>query len=94
MLNMLQLVGGSLGLAVLVAVFGTSTRHAAQHPVAGLTAFQQSQHVWAHGVATTFLIAAILDVASLLVILLVIRTKRAAPEAEPARQLEQEPVAS
>jgi len=94
MLNMLQLVGGSLGLAVLVAVFGTSTRHAAQHPIAGLTAFQQSQHVWAHGVATAFLIAAILDVASLLVILLVIRTKRPAPEAEPARQLEQEPVAS
>jgi hypothetical protein len=95
MLNMLQLVGGSLGLAVLVAVFGTATRHAAQHPVAGLTAFQQSQHVWAHGVASAFLIAAILDVASLLVILLVIRTKRPAPaEPEPVLRLEQEPVAS
>jgi EmrB/QacA subfamily drug resistance transporter len=95
MLNMLQLVGGSLGLAVLVAVFGTATRHAAQHPAAGLTAFQQSQHVWAHGVASAFLIAAILDVASLLVILLVIRTKRPAPEAAaPALQVEQEPVAS
>jgi MFS family permease len=95
MLNMLQLVGGSLGLAVLVAVFGTATRHAAQHPAAGLTAFQQSQHVWAHGVASAFLIAAILDVASLLVILLVIRTKRpASAEAEPVALLEQEPVAS
>jgi EmrB/QacA subfamily drug resistance transporter len=95
MLNMLQLVGGSLGLAVLVAVWGTASRHAAQHPAAGLTAFAQSQHAWAHGVASAFLIAAILDVASLLVILLVIRTKRPAPEAAaPALQVEQEPVAS
>ena len=51
--------------------------------------------MWAHGVASAFLIAAILDVASLLVILLVIRTKRPAPaEAEPVMHLEQEPVAS
>jgi EmrB/QacA subfamily drug resistance transporter len=94
MLNMLQLVGGSLGLAILVAVFGTSTGNAARHPVAGLTAFAQSQHVWAHGAASAFLLAAILDVASLLVILLVIRTKKPAPVAAPARQAEQEPVAS
>ena len=72
-----------------------ATIHAAQHPAAGLTAFAQSQHAWAHGVASAFLIAAILDVASLLVILLVIRTKRpASAEAEPVALLEQEPVAS
>jgi EmrB/QacA subfamily drug resistance transporter len=94
MLNMLQLVGGSLGLAILVAVFGTSTADAARHPVAGLTPFAQSQHVWAHGAASAFLLAAILDVASLLVILLVIRTKRPELMAAPARQAEQEPVAS
>ena len=77
MLNMLQLVGGSLGLAVLVAVFGTSTRHAASRPVPGLTPFAQAQHVLAHGIASAFLLAAILDVAALLVILLVIRTGQA-----------------
>jgi EmrB/QacA subfamily drug resistance transporter len=94
MLNMLQLVGGSLGLAVLVAVFGTSSRNAAQHPVPGLTPFAQGQHVLAHGIGTAFLLAAILDVASLLVILLVIRVKQAARAPVPAREAEQEAIAS
>jgi len=88
MVNMLQLVGGSIGLAVLVAVFGTAYRSAARHPVPGLTPFAQGQHLWAHGVAASFLLAAILDVASLLVIILVIRVRKAAPapaaEREPA----------
>jgi EmrB/QacA subfamily drug resistance transporter len=90
MLNMLQLVGGSLGLAVLVAVFGTAYRTATLHPAAGLTPFAQGQHAFAHGVGASFLLAAILDVASLLVILLVIRIKKAAPApAEPAAAAEQ-----
>jgi EmrB/QacA subfamily drug resistance transporter len=82
MLNMLQLVGGSLGLAVLVAVFGTASRHAASHPVPGLTQLAQTQHVLAHGIASAFLLAAVLDFAALLVILLVIRTRQ--PAATPA----------
>jgi EmrB/QacA subfamily drug resistance transporter len=94
MLNMLQLVGGSLGLAVLVAVFGTASRNAAQHPVPGLSPLAQGQHVLAHGIGTAFLLAAILDVASLLVILLVIRVKQAAPTPVPARDAEQEAIAS
>jgi EmrB/QacA subfamily drug resistance transporter len=94
MLNMLQLVGGSLGLAVLVAVFGTASRNAAQHPVPGLSPLAQGQHVLAHGIGTAFLLAAILDVASLLVILLVIRVKQAAPTPVPAREAEQEAIAS
>jgi EmrB/QacA subfamily drug resistance transporter len=83
MVNMLQLVGGSLGLAVLVAVFGTASNNAARHPVAGLSAVAQGQHILAHGIASAFLLAAILDVAALLVIITVIRIKRvAAPSAE------------
>ncbi len=94
MVNMLQLAGGSLGLAVLVAAFGTAYRGAAGHPVAGLTSFAQGQHQFAHGVAAAFLLAAILDVASLLVILLVIRVRQAAPAAESAREPEPEAIAS
>ena len=87
MLNMLQLVGGSLGLAVLVAVFGTASRSAAAHPAAGLTAFAVRQHAFAHGVGMSFLLAAILDIASLLVILLVIRVKTSpAVASAPARR--------
>ena len=69
MVNVMQQVGGSLGLAVLVAVFGTASQNAHQHPVPGLTAAAQGQHVLAHGMATAFGVAAIFNVASLLVIL-------------------------
>ncbi|HEX6522823.1 MAG TPA: MFS transporter [Streptosporangiaceae bacterium] len=95
MVNMLQLVGGSLGLAVLVAAFGTVSRNAALHPVAGLSAFAQGQHQFAHGVSAAFLLATILDVASLLVIILVIRVRKAAPAvAATATEPEPEAVAS
>jgi EmrB/QacA subfamily drug resistance transporter len=83
LVNMLQLVGGALGLGVLVAVYGTASRHAASHPVAGLTPFAQSQHVLAHGMAAAFGFAAILDVCSLLVVVTLIRTRKLAP---PGRQ--------
>jgi EmrB/QacA subfamily drug resistance transporter len=94
MVNMLQLVGGSLGLAVLVAVYGTASRDALRHPVAGLTSIAQGQHALAHGIASAFLLAAILDVASLLVILLVIRTRKPVPATESARETAPEAVAS
>ena len=38
MVNVMQQLGGSVGLAVLVAVFGTATRDSLAHPVAGLSA--------------------------------------------------------
>jgi hypothetical protein len=94
MLNMLQLVGGSLGLAVLVAVFGTASRDALRHPVAGLTPLAQGQRVLAHGIGSAFLLAAILDIACLLVIVLVIRIKKPAPAVVPARENRREAVAS
>ena len=34
MVNVMQQVGGALGLAILVTVFGTASRNAAAHPVA------------------------------------------------------------
>jgi MFS family permease len=79
LVNMLQLVGGALGLGVLVAVYGTATSHAASHPVAGLAPLAQSQHVLTHGMATAFGFAAILNVCSLLVIVTLIRTRKHAP---------------
>ena len=94
LVNMLQLVGGALGLGVLVAVYGTASRHAASHPLAGLTPFAQSQHVITHGMAAAFGFAAILNVCSLLVIVTLIRTRKLAPAAVPASKPQQEAVAS
>jgi hypothetical protein len=80
MVNVMQQVGGALGLAVLVAGFGTASRNAQQHPLPGLTAAAQAQHVLAHGMATAFGLAAIFNVASLLVIVALIRARKLAPQ--------------
>ena len=90
LVDVMQQVGGSLGLAVLVAVFGTASRNAAGHPPPGLTAAAQGQHALAHGMAAPFGLAAIFNAASLLVIVALIRTRKLvppraeAPEQEPA----------
>ena len=94
LVNMLQLVGGALGLGVLVSVYGTSVRHAAGHPVAGLTPLAQSQHVVTHGIGTSFAFAALLDVCSLLVIITLIKTRRLTPAPAPAPRPHEEAIAS
>jgi hypothetical protein len=88
MVNVMQQVGGSLGLAVLVAVFGTASQNAARHPVAG-TAAQALQSAHVHGMATAFLLATILDVVTLLVIITLIRARPPMPAPRPAEEEEQ-----
>ena len=60
MVNVMQQVGGSLGLAILVTVFGTAYRHAGGGVHQALV----------HGVSAAFSVAALFDVAALLVIAL------------------------
>jgi hypothetical protein len=62
-------------------VYGTASRHAASHPLAGLTPLAASQHVLTHGMAVAFGFASILDVCSLLVIVTLIRAPK--PGAAP-----------
>jgi MFS family permease len=81
MVNVMQQLGGSLGLAALVTVFGSASRNAAAHPLAGATPLAQAHHVLTHGMATSFLVAAIFDVCALLVILITIRGPRRRPPA-------------
>ena len=73
MVNVMQQLGGSLGLAVLVAVYGTARRSALAHPVAGLSAAAFQQHALAHGMAEAFALAAVLDAAALLILAVLIR---------------------
>ena len=88
MVNVMQQVGGALGLAVLVAVFGTARRDAARHPLAGATPVLQAHTALAHGMATAFLLAAVFDAVSLIVIIALIRTR--APISAPPRAAEAE----
>jgi MFS family permease len=82
LVNMLQLVGGALGLGVLVAVYGTASGHAV------------SPHAVTHGIAAAFGFAALLDVGSLLVIIAMIRTRRLMPAPAPAPRPKEEAIAS
>ena len=89
MVNVMQQVGGSLGLAVLVAVFGTSVRNAGRHPLAGASPALQAHRVLAHGISTAFLLAAILDVVTLVVIIALIRARPQVPAPRPAEEQEE-----
>jgi EmrB/QacA subfamily drug resistance transporter len=90
MVNVMQQVGGSLGLAALVTVYGSASRNAVAHPLAGATAIAQAHHVLTHGMATSFLVATIFDVCALLVILITIRGPQATPARAPVRALPNE----
>jgi EmrB/QacA subfamily drug resistance transporter len=86
MVNVMQQVGGSLGLAVLVTAFSSATRTAAAHPVAGLSRLAQAHLTVLHGMSSAFTLAAVLDVLALLVVLTVMRERQTAPIAGPSER--------
>jgi EmrB/QacA subfamily drug resistance transporter len=67
LVNVGQQVGGALGLAILVTIFGTASRSAARHPLAGVTAEVQARAVLAHGVSSAFTASAVFTACALLV---------------------------
>lgn len=67
LLQTLQWLGGTLGLSILVTVFGTATRHATGSPAAVLT----------HGASRAFGAGTLIALAALLVAAFVIRGRRA-----------------
>jgi len=71
MVNVTQQVGGALGLAILVTVFGSTRRAAVRLPHPGPV-----HQVLTHAMASSFGAAAIFDVCALLVILLAIRMRQ------------------
>jgi EmrB/QacA subfamily drug resistance transporter len=77
MVNVMQQVGGALGLAILVTIYGTASRAAAAHPLLHATAAAQAQHVRVHGMAASFTAAAIFDAVALIVIAALIRVRPA-----------------
>ena len=79
LVNVTQQVGGSLGLAVLVTVFGTASRHAAAQPSHGRTVVEQSQHVFVAGASTALTVAAGLLLLTVVVVSQLHRTPRPSP---------------
>ena len=73
LMNAMQQVGGSLGLAVLVTVFGTASRGADTVP--GGTAVEQAHHAFAVGADWAFLTAAALLLLTLSLIVGLVRSR-------------------
>jgi len=79
MVNVMQQVGGALGLAVLVTVFGSASRSAVSP--AGASAAERAQHAFVVGADRGFLVAAAFLAATVLLVLFAIRSKPKAPVA-------------
>jgi EmrB/QacA subfamily drug resistance transporter len=84
MVNVMQQVGGALGLAILVTIYGTASRTAAAHPLLHATAAAQVQRVRVHGMSASFTAAAIFDAVALIIIGAFIRMRQPAAPAAPA----------
>jgi MFS family permease len=81
-LQTMQQVGGSLGIAILVTVFGSASRDAATHVVARAHPQAQAVNVFAHGVASAFSVGTVFAVCILAVAVLAINaqaSRRSAP---------------
>ena len=76
MVNVMQQVGGALGLAILVTVYGTASRAAAAHPLLRATAAAQAHYVRVHGMAASFTTAAVFDAVAFLVVWAAIRIRQ------------------
>ncbi|MCW2598890.1 MAG: transporter [Frankiales bacterium] len=77
LVNAVQQVGGALGVAVLVTIFGSASRHAASHPQPGWNALQQAHHAFVYGADRAFLASAMFLVAAIALIAIALQTHTA-----------------
>jgi EmrB/QacA subfamily drug resistance transporter len=87
LVNVMQQVGGSLGLAVLVTIFGSATRHARAHAPTGLSGKALADHVTVVGVDRAFEVGTAFLVVVLLLVIFAIRSE---PQPAGPPTLEQE----
>ncbi len=88
LINVVQQVGGSLGLAILVTVFGIASRKAADRPVSNPV--EQAHRAMVRGVGSAFSLATIFMASTFIIAVFAIRGK---PRSEPIA-VSMEPVAA
>jgi hypothetical protein len=81
LVNVMQQVGGSLGLAVLVTVFGSASRSAAGHPAAGV---DPAVYAFVHGAERAFAVGSGLLALTVIMILAMRPTRRPVRPSGPA----------
>ena len=84
MVNVMQQVGGALGLAILVTIFGNAARTAARHVTPVTSPLAAAHQVITHGMASSFTMAAAFDAVALLLVAVLLRVRQAAQPAPVA----------
>jgi EmrB/QacA subfamily drug resistance transporter len=79
LVNVMQQLGGSLGLAVLVTVFGTASTNAARHVRPGESAAEVARHAFMVGADRAFLVATMFLAATVLLTWFAIRPSARQP---------------
>jgi len=74
LVNVTQQLGGTLGVAVLVTVFGSASKYAASHPVPGANPLAQLNHVFVYGADHAFVAATLFLVAAIVLVAVVVRS--------------------
>ena len=88
LVNVMQQVGGALGLSVLVTVFGAASSHAKAH-VAGLSAVQAVRHEYVYAADRAFWMATVFIFITLMLIVFVIKPGRRTDREAPAEELDE-----
>jgi EmrB/QacA subfamily drug resistance transporter len=83
LVNVMQQLGGTLGVAILVTIFGSASRAAAHHPIIG-NAVAQAHHNFVAGADRAFLASALFLIAAIALISVAIQV----PRREPVSALE------
>jgi energy-coupling factor transporter transmembrane protein EcfT len=81
LLNVMQQVGGSLGLSILVTVFSTATSNERKSLVSSGAVTRQSPQdtaaqILSHGISTAFLVSVAFSIIALAITLFVVRTRK------------------
>jgi len=76
LVNVTQQLGGTLGVAVLVTVFGSASKYAASHPVPGTNPLAQLNHVFVYGADHAFVAATLFLVAAIVLVAAVVRSPK------------------
>lgn len=84
LLQTMQRIGGSVGVAVLVTAFGITARHTAAHPQPGISTITQAHRILADGIAAGFTLGTLFCGCALLLAVFAIRQVR--PPHSPAKK--------
>lgn len=76
LLQAMQFVGGTLGLSVLVTIFGIAERNVAQHPPGSAAPDTLIRYMLAHGIASAYVAGTIFTIGTLIVAIIVIKAKK------------------